>query len=222
MSIVFDLIILLLVGVTLYVVVKKGFVKTVFDFATVIASVIIAKIFSPKLSDYFYEKLFEGVSEKIKDVVTDLIEKKGLPEFLQSDKISQFLTKYNADLAEKLKADFIGDTVEFISGHVVAILSYSLAFVIIFIAALIILKIVSVVVCAVFELPVLKSLNKTLAFLLGVVLAVIYVLIFVAVAQLLIPVLSPLYPNIFSEGLIDKTFVFKYLYNFDWIDFLVN
>ena len=203
-------------------VVKKGFVKTVFDFATVIASTIVAKIFSPKLSNFFYEKLFEGVSEKIKDVVTNLIEKKGLPEFLQSDKISGFLSKYNAGLAEKLKADFIGDTVEYVSGHVVAVLSYSLAFVIIFIAALIVLKIAAVVVCAVFELPVLKFLNKTLAFLLGIVLAAIYVLIFVAIAQLLIPVLSPLYPDIFGEGLIYKTFVFKYLYNFDWIDFLVN
>ena len=102
------------------------------------------------------------------------------------------------------------------------ILSYAVAFIAVFILTIIAFKIASVVVGGIFELPVLKTINKTLALVLAVVMSLFYVLLFIAFMQIILPYLISVYPDIINNDVINKSLIFDYLYNCEWIKIFVN
>jgi len=222
MSIVFDLIIVAIVFVTLYTVIKRGFIKTVIDLVSVFVSIILAKMFSPKLSEYLFGVFGERFTDKLNSAISGMIENNSLPSVLESENISAYLQKYSADLSDKINSEVLESTVESISYTLVGLISYAAAFMIIFFVASLAFKILSVILSGIFKLPVLNSINKTLAFLLGIVIAFIYVLIFTAFVQIALPFLSSYYPEYINADVVEKTFIFKYILNFEWLKFLVN
>lgn len=222
MSVLFDLIIVAIVFVTIYTVVKRGFIKTVIDLVSVFVSLILAKMFSPNLSEYLFGVFGERFTDKLNSAISAMIEDNSLPSVLENENISAYLQKYSTDLSEKINSEVLESTVESISYTLVGLISYAVAFMIIFFVAGIAFKILSVVLSGIFKLPVLNSINKTLAFILGVVIAFIYVLIFTAFVQIAWPFLSSYYPEYINSDVVEKTFIFKYIINFEWLKFLVN
>lgn len=222
MAIVIDLIIVLIFAFTLIGVVRRGFVKTVLDFASVICAVVFSKIFSPALAEVFYNFLYDKGIDKVSDVIHSLLENGNLPELFELENISLLLDKYAPGLSEKISSELIDNTVTEISRHVIGLLAYVSAFFLIFVVVIIIARIITLLIDGVFKLPLLRTLNKWLAVLLGVGVSVVYVMLFVAFMQIAIPVLSIAYPEVFSIDIIESTFVFKQLTNLEWIDFFVN
>ena len=216
-----DILVCIIVFSTLFVVVKKGFVRTVLDLTSVVAAIILANVFSSRLSEFLYDGIFKSLSNVFNKAVSALLDNNNLPDLLESDKISSFLQKYNSGLSNKINGGFAQETADYIAGQLVGLLAYVAAFLLIFAATVIVFKLASVVFGGIFELPVLKTVNKTLAFCLGVIISAFYVLVFVAVMQIAMPVLNSVYPDIFNAAEIDKTYIFRFLYNFEWIDFLV-
>ena len=221
MSIILDLIVIIIVALTMCAVIKKGFVKTVLDFASVICAVIVAKIFAPEISLAFYNGLYDAFSLKIKEGVRAMIAENGLPEALEVENLSAFLEKYNSKLLERVSGELIESTVNIITKHLVALLSYGLAFMLVFVAVIIVFKVVSALLNGVFKLPILNQINKTLAVFLSVIIAFIYVLLFVAFMQIMMPLLSSVYPGLFGESVIENSFIFNYIYTFEWVEILV-
>lgn len=222
MYIILDIIVVLILGLTVYTVTKRGFVKTVFDFGSLIAAIIISKIFSPALSEFFYDSLYSRISTAIGNGLRSLLDTGGLPDNLEIESLTALFEKYNIELKEIIPNDSTEATVQFIAQNIVSLLAYALSFILIFIVSLVALKIIALLIDGVFKLPVLKTINKGLGFVLGIISAAIYVLLFVALMQLAVPYLGSVYPEVFSQGAIDNTFVFRYLYNFEWVQFLVN
>lgn len=222
MYIILDIIVVLILGLTVYTVTKRGFVKTVFDFGSLIAAIIISKFFSPALSEFFYDSLYSRISTAIGNGLRSLLDTGGLPDNLEIESLTALFEKYNIELKEIIPNDSTEATVQFIAQNIVSLLAYALAFILIFIVSLVALKIIALLIDGVFKLPVLKTINKGLGFVLGIISAAIYVLLFVALMQLAVPYLGSVYPEVFSQGAIDNTFVFRYLYNFEWVQFLVN
>lgn len=222
MAIALDLAVILIFAVVVVVVVKKGFVRTVLDFASVVCALIFAKIFSPLLSNIYYAALYDGVSEKLAEKISELIENNSLPEALKLDRLTALISKYDSGFADRIKGDTITDSARLIAQPLVGLLSYALAFLTIFVASLIIFKIISVLVGGIFTLPVLRTVNKSLAFLLGLVLGAAYAALFVALTQILTPFISSYYPDVINPDTISNTYIFGYLYNLEWIKIFVN
>ncbi len=222
MYIFLDIAAILLFVLTVYTVTKRGFVRTVFDFGSLIAAIIVAKIFSPVVSEFFYDSLYSRISSTLSSALESLLDKGELPQNLEIDSLTALFEKYNIEFNNPINPDTVENAAQYIAQNIVGLLAYALAFILIFVVSLIALKLVAWVLDGFFKLPILKTINKGLGFVLGIISAVIYVLIFIAIMQLAVPYLGSVYPEMFSQNAIERTLVFKYLYNFEWVQFFVN
>ncbi len=150
------------------------------------------------------------------------MEKNELPTALNQDNLLGVLEKYNIDLANNIFSKNINNGIQVIVESIVGLLSYAIAFLLIFILTIIAFKILSIVLSTVFKLPGLKTINKTLSFVLGGGMCFIYINLFVALMQILTPVLTSVYPEYFNLSVVEETLIFEFFYNFEWIKFLVN
>ena len=223
MAIALDIIIILIVLATFVSVVKKGFVRTILDLASFVCAWIAAKFFSPTLSSFFYDGLNKSVSDSINKVIAEQIEKNSLPEPLYESNLSAFLKEYNIninlDSVNNTVDGVFENTVHTISNYLISILSYALAFIVIFVLVLIAFKIASVLLGGIFKLPILNTLDKSLAIILAVIMSVIYLLLFIAFMQIIMPFLMSVYPQSFNDVVIGNTVIFEFLYNFEWLKF---
>ena len=144
MSLVIDLIIVLIFTFTLIGVVRRGFVKTVLDFASVICAVVFSKIFSPALAEVFYNFLYDKGIDKVSGVVHSLLENGNLPELFELENVSVLLDNYAPGLSEKISSELIDNTVTEISRHVIGLLAYVSAFFLIFVVVIIIARIITI------------------------------------------------------------------------------
>ena len=175
MSIILDLIVLIILASSIFTTYRKGFVKSVLDFASSILSIVFANLFSPYVSDMFLPFLTEKFSGG----------EKAIPETALS------------------------------------LFAHALAFASLFALFCIIFKVVTLFVSGIFKLPILNGLNKTLGLILGCVKALISLFLFVAIMQLIIPLISTTQSGLINDEIVQSTFVFKFLYNIKWINFLV-
>lgn len=221
MSVALDVIVFVIIGLTLFFVIKKGFVKSLLELLSVVCSLIIAKIFAPNVSEYFYGFLRGSVGTKIEEAFRQLVENTE-SSAAANENIVSLVEKYNLDFLKISESTGAESAISEFAESVTGIISYCLAYLLIFVAILILFKLLTPLICLIFKLPVLKTLDKTLALVLGVVLTVIYLTVFVAIMQLLMPSLSGIYPDMFGEDVISNTFVFKYLYNMEWLNILLS
>ena len=97
MSIFLDVIIFLIVGLTLFYVVKKGFFRSLFELLGVISSLIVAKIFAPGVSNIFFGFFEKSIGEKIEESFRSFFE--NTEATLNSgDGITALVEKYNLDI----------------------------------------------------------------------------------------------------------------------------
>lgn len=222
MYLLLDLAVIFIFVLTVFLVTKRGFIKTVFDFGSLICAIIIAKIFTPAISALFRNTLYNKVSGTLKDVLESLMEKGELPDNLQKDSLGELLNKYNISLSGSASAETAEELLDYVVNNIVELLSYAIAFIAVFVIALIALKLAAFALDGIFKLPLLKTINKGLGFVLGLITATIYVLLFVAVIQLTAPYLGSIYPEVFGTSAINRTFIFEFLYYFEWVQFFVN
>ena len=223
MAIALDIIILLIILTTFVSVVKKGFVRTILDLTSFVGAWLAAKFFSPSLSGFFFDGLSKSVSESINNMIAEKIKQNTLPEPLYESNLSAFLEKYNIDInfsaVNNTVDGMVENTVLSITNYLISILSYVLAFIVIFVLVLILFKVASVLFGGIFKLPILNTVDKTLAIILAVIISVIYLLLFIALMQIIMPFLMSVYPQFFNDTVIGNTFIFEYLYNFEWLKF---
>jgi uncharacterized membrane protein required for colicin V production len=221
MSVALDVIVFLIIGLTLFFVVKKGFVKSLLELLSVVCSLILAKIFAPTVSEYFYGAFKGAIGEKIEEGFCKLLESAEASS-KANENIAFLIEKYNLDFFNIAEPSGAETAVGYFAESVTGIFSYCVAYLLVFVVVLVLFKLLTPLICLIFKLPVLKTLDKTLAFVLGVVLTIIYLTVFAAVMQLLMPSLSGIYPDVFGNEVISNTYVFKYLYNLEWLDILLS
>lgn len=204
--------------------VKRGFVKTILSIVASIAAVLLAVVFTPNLSAFFYDKfVLSGISSSIAGTISSLAgngDAAGIADMFSKmpDALSGILRQYNVSeetvngMLEAAKSgtgtvQSISDT---IAAPIASAISSALAFIAIFAVSVIALKIVIWAIDMVFKFPVLSTVNKAGGLVLGVMLAAVVIFVYSAVAANLVSALGSVSPKLFGPDVIEGTIIVKF------------
>lgn len=180
-----DIILISIVGISAIVGLIRGFIKTVFGFASMLVAIILTVILTPQVSHYIIENTSfdEMISEKaiellnIKDNVTinmddvlakDVIRDLPLPENIVSS-LQDNIASPTVDVLN------ISNVVDYIGNSIAQMAVNALVFIVLFIVISIILNAIVTLLDLISQLPVLDQMNKLGGFLIGTLVGVMFV-----------------------------------------------
>ena len=226
MNFVFDGMILAVAIIAIIVSAKRGFIKSIMGICTLIAALFVAFAFTPNVAQYIENSpVIEEVSENISDTLKSLSRKDTDSYDLarlfadMPDSFRQILDRYGADVSD-LKNEVspapdapeedVTDLSERIARPVVSAISGVLAFLGLFIASVAVLKLLTWILDLIFQLPVLKTANTLLGFVVGIVSALVWAWVLSALSVIFIRAMSSISPTYFSETLIENTILLRF------------
>ena len=200
MSFLLDIIIILIISLTIFLAVKRGFVKTAISAVAFILAIIITVAFTPTLADVFKQTdIAESIKDNTEDKIEDMLSNNTESVYsllngeneefnnlvkiagLNLDDLKEWYesTPVNTEAKEEMLA-------ERISNPIIDVIASLLAVIVLFLGSQIALLIVAAVLDKVASLPILRKANKSLGLLLGIILAFFRVLLFCFIVDLLI------------------------------------
>ncbi len=213
---------ILIIGIMLCIIfsMKKGFISVSKGLVSIILTVVLMSSMQPfllgliensVLSDRIREKVSGSIESmyerenfskdtKTSDVDTadKICESLGFPEFMEKSIKS---TVYGLYDAKKNVLDVITETVTLM---ILKVLSLLLVFLIVRLLVFLLVKTLALI----FELPGLKTINKTLGAILGIVNAILIVYIVCAAVSLFIPAES----RVVIDEAVKKTYILRHFY----------
>lgn len=239
MSFLFDGILIFICAAVVIVQTKRGFIKSIMHLGSTIASLFVAYAFTPALAAWLNTKVFlDKISGGISETLKSLTENKGTGGFDldklasdQPDAFTQILDRYNINMnsvSESIKGVFgaAEDAVESLADSIANDVSYAIssvcAFIAIFCAAMLVLGLLTMLLDFVFRLPVLKSANTLLGFILGVVCAIVLANLFSILSVHMIFALQSVDPEMFNQSVIDNSILLNFFANHNLLDTVSN
>lgn len=203
MSLLLDLILLLIAGVTIFLAAKRGFVKTLLSTASTLVALVIVFLFTSPLTDLLESTaLPDAVRTNTASVIDSLVEQQGAEDSqslaldreselytllegigIDSESLSNWVTEHET----MVKEEFRDELVAFVADSVTPMLLSAISVAILFFGSYIALKLLSFLLTGVVEkIPFVRGANHMLGVVLGVVLALIRILIFCTVVRVLL------------------------------------
>lgn len=237
MSIVLDIILVAIAAICIVSGVRRGFFKSVMSLVCGIAALLVSYAFSPSLSVYLNEKfilpaLSDGIGQTIASIADAGLNSAGeavydLTKLSSSEQFMSVVERYGAD--SDSVSDFIEQIgvgtraaidkmAEIVAKPISSTLSNITAFIIVFIAALIALRIIVWIAGLIFELPVLKGIDKLLGLVFGVVSALLFVWIFAMLADTVITALGSAFPSVFNTEVLENSYLVRFFSEHNVID----
>lgn len=203
MSLLLDLILLLIAGITILLAAKRGFVKTFLSTASTIIALVIVFLFTAPLTDLLEStSLPDAVRTNTAAYIDSLVEEQGAgdSQSLASDRNSELytllegvgidaesLSNWVSAHENTVKEQFRDELVDFIADSVTPMLLNAISVAILFFGSYIALKLLSILLTGVVEkIPFVRGANHLLGVVLGVVLALIRILLFCTVVRVLL------------------------------------
>nr|MBQ4319135.1 CvpA family protein [Clostridia bacterium] len=232
MSIIIDILLVAIIVIGVAVGVKKGFVRSVMNFVTFIASFICAWQFTPILAEYYcnshiMSKVTGAVSDAISAIIGNGVSAVTLDDLIaeQPPAFSDIVNRYSASI-EELERFYYNQTAsgaeaiqhsvsEFIAGPVAETLAVVLAFLSIFLGVTVVLTLAAAILDLIFKLPVLNTLNRVLGCMIGAFCGLLYTWAAAIVLVAVIPSLTALYPEVFSESLFENSILLNVFYDYN-------
>ncbi|MCD8315431.1 MAG: CvpA family protein [Firmicutes bacterium] len=218
MSMIFDVIVLAVIILTVFLAFKRGFVRTVMGLISAVLVFFAAIFFTPYVSEIVYNniilpELASGIGTTLESSLSttgDIVDSVDLDNLAPG--LEDLLEKFGFE-TESLndKIDSLGEeaTIEKLSEEIASPIASSISvaatFIALYIIFTIILEIIMVIIGGVVNLPMLRSLDSVLGLVLGVILAVIYAIIISNALVLLSDSLSAMYSSVFPENIADST-----------------
>ena len=189
-----DIIVLLILAACVFIGWKKGLIITIFNFFSMIISVVVARLIYPDVAKIFRSSgfIYDGLKDKIGEQLSTGIES-SLAEsgnkidqnFFSSLKLPSFMTDALSKNYDNEVNSFFSTTKDnvqdyisgFIANAVISIVAVIVTIIVIFTA----MRLIGMVLKIVSRLPVIKTLNKMGGALVGAVLGVIVAWIVLAV-----------------------------------------
>ena len=226
MSLILDLIILLIGGLTILFAARNGFVKTLLSTASTLIALLIVFLFTAPLTEALENSsLAEAVHTNTAAYLDQLVEEQhaGDSYALASDRESELypllesigvdgdsLYTWVSEHADLAKEQFREELISFIAEHVTPLLLRALSVAILFFGSFIVLKLLSLLLTDIIEqIPFVREANHALGLVLGIVLALIRVFMFCAVVRVLLDTASLSGWSAFAGLDPDKTLLFR-------------
>lgn len=237
MSLVFDVIILAVCVTSIVLGVKRGFIKSIMGVCTLIAALCLAYAFTPMLAGYIrtsapVENISASIGDTIKSLSKNDEDSYNLEKMFDDmpDAFQQILQRYGAsehELVSEIPPEqeapetVVDELAGVIADPVADAISKVVAFLAIFVVSVILLKLLTLLLDLLFQLPVLKTANKMLGFVMGAVVAIFWIAVLCPLSITLIRALSSISPNLFNESVIDNSVILSFFVN-NKIDDLLN
>lgn len=239
MSAILDIVVVLIIGLSIFFAMKNGFIKTLVSFSCVIVAIIVVALFTSDLKAKLLDSsaarsVRNAVNEKLASIVSAKADDEYDPEEVVSEK-SKFdelldIVGIDSDEFEKTwnewktsKSDDLRDKlVNFIADPLMNGIATLISFIILFFGTIIVLKLAAFILDKIFALPVLKTANKLFGCLLGIALAWMRVSAFIYIVEKLLPYLQTKGIVLVSNIDPSKTIIFKWLENISLISLLFD
>lgn len=226
MSLLLDLIILLIAGLTIFFAARNGFVKTFLSAASTLIALVIVFLFASPLADALGQtSLADAVHTNTASYLDQLVEEQHADDSytLASDKKSELypllesfgidgesLSQWVSERKDLAKERFHEELVAYIADHVTPLLLHALSVAILFFGSFIALKLLSFLLTGIIEkIPFVREANHLLGLVLGILLALIRVFVFCAVVRVLLDTASLAGWSVLAGMDPDKTFLFR-------------
>lgn len=226
MSLIFDAVLLISSAIIIISGTVRGFVKSVMQLASGVASALAAYALTTKYSAVVSEKyLLEPITSGIEGTIESLVIKNGdgfnLTKLFEDkpDAFLQIVNRYGADMDE-LEGIFgtsdsaVKEALHSLSVKIAAPVADALAsvitFTLIFAASLLVLGLITWILDLIFKLPVLRTANKVLGFIFGLIGAALMCWLLSVVSIKLIGSMTSIYPEQFNQSVIDNSIILKY------------
>ncbi len=239
MSLAIDAVLLFAAILILWLGVRRGFVRSVMGLVTGIASTIAAYAYTPVLAEYIrknylIENITNGIAETLRslalDTETDLYNLDRLASDLP-EPFTAILERYSIDLEP-----FIGqirglsacseEVVDAFAAQIAAptttVLASAAAFVILFIGFVIILSLLTGLLDLIFNLPILRSANAMLGFILGAAEAAFIACLLASVMSVLASALGAVDPSLFGPDVVEDTIICKFILRHNFLDRMIS
>lgn len=226
MSLILDLILLLIGGLTILLAAKNGFVKTFLSAASTLIALVIVFLFTSPLAEALEQTSLAGaVHTNTASFLDQLVEEHQAEDSyaLASDKESELyplleslgidgerLFRWVDEHKNLARERFREELVTYVADHVTPLLLRALSVAILFFGSFIVLKLLSILLTGVIEqIPLVREANHVLGLVLGIILALIRIFVFCAVVRVLLDTASLAGWSALSGLDPDKTLLFR-------------
>ena len=230
MSWLLDVLVLVLFFGTVICYTKKGFVKTILGFGRTLIAAILSWMFGPKLGVFISEKIIGNkITQKVYNILISAFD--NTAETFDLSLLFDHSTEGFDRLVERLGGDMsaleekYGDMTAATREHLVdlshqiaqpitIIIANLLGYLLVFFAVFLFFVLFSGVISKIFELPILKQINRFFGFLLGLAFGALNSVIFCVFGSYVLPFIAALTAAFVADDLIASTVLFKIIAQF--------
>lgn len=225
MSWLLDVLVIVLFFGTIICYTKKGFVKTVLGFGRTLIAALLSWMLGPKLGIIIAEKIIGNkITQKVYNIIISAYDHTAETFDLSSlfDQSSEGFDRLVERLGGNMSAleEKYGDMTTATREHLVelshqvaqpitTVISNLLGYLLVFLAVFLFFVLFSGVISKIFELPVLKQINRFFGFLLGLAFGALNSVIFCVFGSFLLPFIAALTAAFVADDLIASTVIFK-------------
>ncbi len=229
MSLFIDLIITVCAILAIYLGIKRGFIRSVMQFLSIIVAIIAVVILTEPVSAWLCDAF---VAEKVTALTEDSLE--GIvgktEEIFDLDRLLGDSLEILTDIAERFSVDIetlieesrnsltaltekqaLKTMSESIASPTADAISTVLAVILVFVVTMVVMFIISRILEFVCRIPALKKLNTFLGFLFGVCSAALTILVLSNIAVGLVTSLEAVNSLVFNETVIDSSLILRFI-----------
>ena len=204
MGIIFDLILIGIIVLNVFICYKKGLVKLAVGLIAVLASIILALILYKPVSNLIIEKT-EIDNNIEKAIIENFTVEESEENEIDDSGFMKYIEQYVDDTVNKTKNEIVTEAAGVIAVKVINIG----VIILIFIIARLVLILLTFITDLITELPIIKQLNDIGGILYGVIKALLIIYIILAIAFFIIYVTG----NITISEAISNSYITKFFYN---------
>lgn len=237
MEYVFDIFLLLILMLVTFISTKRGFVRSVWSYITIIGSFAVAYAFGSAIGEYFcFDFILPRVTEYTFEIISGMVAStegsynlselfNSLPEefvhLAESSGISLASLQQEFVSVVAMSQEQVYDIANSIASPVSLTLSHAIGIIVTFLVSVIVLTIIGLIVKIISKIPVIKALDGILGFVFGIIKGAVIVCI-ICVAAAIIVECEFMNGEIgtYFKILTEKSYIFRFFCTFSPVDFI--
>lgn len=230
-----DVIILLIIGITVFISYKKGFVKTLVSASAFLIAILITALFARPFADFLKDTaIAKSVERSTEQKIIEIIEEKSfeLDDLIEGKSedfnrlasiagVNRNNLEKNQEAKQAAKEERIEKIAERISEPIIDTAASILSVILLYILVQVGLSVGGFFLDKLANLPILKTANKVLGIVLGVILALFRVFLFCFIMKVLIEVGGFIGNDFLCSFEPEKTILFRFISQINLFSFFI-